>query len=543
MKKLLLSGNEAVALGAYSASAKVGVGYPGTPSTEILENFCKYKNVYAEWSVNEKVALEVGLGASIAGIRTIVTMKHVGVNVAADPLFTSSYIGTTGGLVVVAADDPSMHSSQNEQDSRYYAIAAKIPMLEPSDSDEAYQFTKLAFELSEKYGVPIFVRITTRIAHSKSIVNHDEVAPKEIELVGFKKNPKKYVMIPAFAKERHKVLEETLLKLSEDVNNLPINRKELNKDIGVISEKGFITSGVCYNYVKEVFQDIPILKLGMVNPLPKNLILDFCKQYETVYIVEELDPIFETYIKALGIKNIIGKEIFPILGELNSSIIRDKINGIKSNSEIKSSVLLSDIKIPPRPPTLCPGCPHRQIFAVLSKLGCIVSGDIGCYTLGVLPPFNAMDTCIDMGASITVAEGLNLNPKNSGKIVSVIGDSTFAHSGITGLVNAAYNKHQILIIVLDNGTTAMTGMQPNPLSGETINREPTIQIDYELLAASVGIKPTNFRIIDAYNQESYGQNSSMEEVVKEMLESKKLSLLVIKGLCVILKKKVKGNNS
>ncbi len=523
MKKLLLSANEAIALGAYSASAKAGVGYPGTPSTEILENFCKYENVYTEWSVNEKVALEVGIGASFAGIRTLVTMKHVGVNVAADPLFTSSYTGIKGGLVIVAADDPSMHSSQNEQDSRHYAIAAKIPMLEPSDSNEAYQFTKLAFELSEKYDIPFFIRTTTRIAHSKSAVDYDEVLPKEISLEEFKRNPKKYVMIPAFAKARHTVLEETLKKLSNDANNLPINRVEIND-----KKIGFITSGVCYNYIKEVYPDASILKLGMVNPLPKDLIVDFCKQCDKVYIVEELDPIFETFIKSLGITNVIGKEIFPIEGELSSSIIEEKISGVKP------ALLSKETKIPPRPPALCPGCPHRQMFGVLNKMGLIVSGDIGCYTLGVLPPFNALDTCVDMGASITIAEGLNLNPKNRGKVVSVIGDSTFAHSGITGLVNAAYNKHNILMIVLDNGTTAMTGMQPNPLSGETINREATMQIDYELLAASVGIKAPDFRVIDAYKD-----SSTMEQTVKEMLDSKKLSLLIVKGLCVILKRKMK----
>ena len=523
MKKSLLFGNEAIALGAYHAGATVGTGYPGTPSTEILENFKKFKDIYTEWSINEKVALEVGIGASLSGARTLVTMKHVGLNVAADPLFTSSYIGVKGGLVIVSADDPNMHSSQNEQDNRYYARSAKLPMLDPSDSQDAYEFTRYAFELSEKYDTPVILRTTTRISHSKSIVM-DANSRHEVKNLGFVKNAKKYVMIPAYARARHFDVEKRLAQLENDSNSFEINKMEIND-----TEIGFITSGICYTYLKEAMPEASVLKLGLIIPLPKNLIMDFCSKVKKVYIIEELDPFFEEQIKAMGVK-VIGKEAFPITGELSPDIIRNYFNkSVSKNINI-------DLKIPPRPPQLCPGCPHRTVFSILSKSGLIVSGDIGCYTLGVMPPFTSIDTCVDMGASVGIAQGMEIVQKDKNNTVAVIGDSTFAHSGISSLFNAAYNKRNILTIVLDNGTTAMTGMQPNPFSGETINSEPTMQIDYEKLAASIGIVAPYFRIVDAYKRED------VEKAINELVSSKKLSLLVVKGPCVIFKKKKKDNN-
>ena len=521
MKKKLLSGNEAVALGAYQAGATVGCGYPGTPSTQILENFRNYKDVYTEWSTNEKVALEVAIGSSLAGARTLFTSKHVGINVAADPLFTLSYIGVKGGLVVVTSDDPNMHSSQNEQDNRNYALFAKMPMFEPADSQEALDFTKLAFELSEKYDTPVFLRTTTRISHSKTVVEDTETKT-EHKVTGFDKNPKKYVMIPNYARARHFDVEKRIVDLVNDSSNFSINKTEI-KDTDI----GFITSGICYTYVKEIFLEASILKLGLVYPLPEKLIRDFCSKVKKVYVVEELDPFFETQIKAMGL-NVEGKNLFPITGELSPDAIKKAFG--KESLAKKADI---NIQIPARPPALCPGCPHRQIFAILNKLGLIVSGDIGCYTLGVMPPFSSMDTCVDMGASITVAQGIEIALKQKNKVVSVIGDSTFAHSGITGLINAAYNRRNLLMIVLDNGTTAMTGMQPNPFSGETINLVPTMSIDYEKLAGSVGIVAPNFRIVDAYKPED------IEKTIKELMDSEKISLLVVKGPCVILKRKKK----
>ncbi|MDD5455925.1 MAG: thiamine pyrophosphate-dependent enzyme [Candidatus Margulisbacteria bacterium] len=517
--KQLLSGNEAIARGAYEAGATVGTGYPGTPSTEILENFVRYPDVYCEWSVNEKVALEVAIGASLAGARTLVTMKHVGVNVAADPLFTLSYIGIKGGLVIVSADDPDMHSSQNEQDNRHYALAAKIPMLEPADSQEAKEFTKLAFKLSEKYDTPVFIRSVTRLAHTNSIVSHSKPTNRPLPQ-GFERNIKKYVMIPAFARLRHLEVEKRLALIAKESNELSINQTEIND-----KKTGFITSGVNYHYLKEIYPEATILKLGMIYPLPVEKIKKFCKIMKRVIIVEDLDPFLETLIKAMGITNVQGKKLFPLTGELNPDIIRGSL------STNKSSPVSINIDIPNRPPALCPGCPHRQVFNVLKKLKLTVSGDIGCYTLGVLPPFSAMDTCIDMGASIGVAQGIEIasNRKKKNTVVAVLGDSTFAHSGITGLLNAAYNGRHSLIIVLDNGTTAMTGMQPNPSSGETISGNPTIQIDYHKLGESMGLDQDNIREVNAYKEDEIEKN------ITKLLTSEKLSLLVIKGLCVIFK--------
>jgi indolepyruvate ferredoxin oxidoreductase, alpha subunit len=521
MKKLLLSGNEAIALGAYEAGVSVGVGYPGTPSTEILEALKEHKDVYTEWSVNEKVALEVGIGSSLGGKRTLVTMKHVGVNVAADPLFTVSYMGVKGGLVIISADDPYMHSSQNEQDNRNYAYASKIPMLEPSDSEEARAFTKLAFELSEKYDTPVFLRPTTRICHAYSIVNIDENKDKRIEadMGRFERNLQKYVMIPAFARARHFIVEDRENQIKKDCNSLSINKAEYNS-----TEIGIITSGINYHYVKEAAPDASILKLGMVYPIPEELIKEFCSKVKKVVIVEELEPFFETRIKALGIEVAAGKSVFPITGELSPDNIDEFIAGKKKE------VIKIETKLPPRPPALCKGCPHIFVYETLSKMNITVAGDIGCYTLGVMPPYSGIDTCVDMGGSITVAQGLELSEPGK-QFAAIIGDSTFAHSGVTGLINAAYNKRNNLIIILDNGTTAMTGMQPNPFSGETIQGIPSAPVDYYHLCKAVGMPDENFIEVNAYKP------AEIEAAIKKLLANGKLSVLLVRGVCVVHQKK------
>lgn len=519
----LMSGNEAFARGAYEAGFAVGCGYPGTPSTEILENFVKYPEVKAEWSINEKVALEVGIGASLAGARTLVTMKHVGVNVAADPLFTSSYIGVNGALVIMVADDPNLHSSQNEQDSRHYAMAAKLPMLEPSDSQEAKDFVGKAAELSEAFDTPVFLRSVTRVSHSKSVVN---LSNKKLKLSkkNFQSDVQKQVMIPAYARMRHFVVEKRLLALQSFAEEFEINKIELNQ-----GKIGIVTSGLAYQYVKEVLPEADIFKLGMVYPLPAKKLKDFCSAYKTVYVVEELDPIIETQLKYFGINNIQGKSIFPLEGEFSSELIKGLILG-KDNKQYSE---FKDLKPFNRPPALCLGCPHRQTFNVLNKMGVRVTGDIGCYTLGALPPYNAMHTCVDMGASIPVAHGMELaeGEKYRNNIVAVIGDSTFAHSGITGLINAAYNKTHSLIIILDNSITAMTGMQPNPMNGITLKGEQTVSVNYEKLAEAVGINKSNFKRISAYKE------ADIEIAIQELLATKQLSLMVVEGPCIIYKRK------
>jgi indolepyruvate ferredoxin oxidoreductase alpha subunit len=528
MDKLLLSGNEAIALGAFEAGVKVGSGYPGTPSTEILENLTKYPGVYTEWSVNEKVALEVALGAAISGARSLVTMKHVGMNVAADPLFTASYIGVKAGLVIACADDPNMHSSQNEQDNRNYAFAAKVPMVEPSDSQEAKEFTTLAFDLSERYDTPVILRSTTRISHSKSVVTPSDPVQSKNKPGKFERDIMKYVMIPSYARTRHIEVERRMRQLEKDVNGFDINRIETaNKDLGII------TSGISYTYVKEVYPDASILKLGMVYPLPEDLIADFSGRVGKLVVVEELDPFLEMRIRAMGVQ-VEGKKYFPMTGELNPDLVHRPLEeaGFKS---VKGSPerLETNMQLPPRPPSLCPGCPHRTVFKALNKLGLTVTGDIGCYTLGALPPYTSMDTCVDMGASITIAQGIEIAEMDSRKkhTVAVLGDSTFAHSGLTGLLNAAYNKRNSLIIVLDNGTTAMTGMQPNPLSGERINGEEAVVLDYRKLGEAVGMKPENVVIVDAYKPDE------IEAAINRLVQNHALSLLVVKGLCVILRRR------
>jgi indolepyruvate ferredoxin oxidoreductase, alpha subunit len=528
--KRLLFGNEAVALGAYEAGVTVGTGYPGTPSTEILESLTTYPGVYTEWSVNEKVAFEVAMGAVLSGARVLVTMKHVGMNVAADPLFTASYTGVKGGLVIANADDPDMHSSQNEQDNRHYAYAAKVPMLEPSDCQEAKDFTISAFQLSETYDTPVILRSVTRLSHSLGVVTVSDKPRQEKRIAGFTRNVKKYVMIPGHARKRHVVVEERMKKLAADVNTSPLNRMELKN-----TEYGFICAGIPYTYVKEVFPDASVLKIGIVNPLPEKLIADFFQAVRRVFIVEELDPYFELHIKAMGFKPE-GKTYYPVTGEFSPDVVKKPFEG-KEGLSVKPGKkgLKTTITLPPRPPSLCPGCPHRGVFKILKKHNLIVTGDIGCYTLGVLPPFSSMDTCVEMGGSIGHVQGIEIagGKDNPPKAVAVIGDSTFAHSGITGLLNAAYNKRHSLIIVLDNSTTAMTGMQPNPLSGERINGEKTVQLDYRKLGQACGLDDDHIRIVDAYKL------PEIEDAVVSLLGSKKLSLLVVQGLCMILKKRRK----
>jgi indolepyruvate ferredoxin oxidoreductase, alpha subunit len=549
VEKLILSGNEAIALGAYEAGVTVGTGYPGTPSTEILENLTRYDGVYTEWSVNEKTAFEVGIGAAAAGARTIVTMKHVGLNVAADPLFTAVYVGVKAGLVVICADDPAMHSSQNEQDSRHYAVAAKVPMLEPSDSQEACDLVRAAFALSERYDTPVLIRSTTRVSHGKSVVSPEGSRRHFPGASGFERNARKWVMIPAYARERHAEVEKRLVRLAEAAESMEVNRTELRS-----TELGFITSGACYTYVREAYPEASVLKLGMVHPLPRRRIAHFLREVKQVFVVEELDPLLQDAINAMHLRGepLLGKELFPITGELSPTLIAAPLEARGLKSALEAGVpLRSSFAVPPRPPSLCPGCPHRSVFQTLNRLGVVVTGDIGCYTLGALPPFSAMDTCVEMGASIGVAQGIEIASRvaggvgraagaagdparpYAGRTVAVIGDSTFAHSGVTGLMNAAYNGRTTLNIVLDNGTTAMTGMQPNPLSGQRIDGKTAPALDYAKLAEAVGIASQDFRVVDAYKPRD------IDAAITALLDGKRLSLLVVKGLCVILKRKRK----
>jgi len=519
----MLSGNEAIALGAWEAGVAVGCGYPGTPSTEILEALIAYPGLYTEWSVNEKVALEVGLGASIAGGRALVTMKHVGVNVAADPLFTSVYTGVNAGLVVVTADDPSMHSSQNEQDNRHYAVAAKLPMFEPSTPAEARLFTRWAFELSEQHDTPVFLRTTTRLSHSKGIVPEvDRTITPTKHAVGVDQNPAKYVMIPGHARVRRVEVEARLAELRRVVETHPANVVERRGGVGVI------TSGVAYSYVREVMPDASVLKLGIVHPLPEQLIRDFAASVETLYVVEELDPVIETQVRAWGL-GCHGKDTFPTIGEFSPEVLRASL-GLPQ----PGSVAPGDIDVPPRLPGLCAGCPHGHVFDVLRERGLFVSGDIGCYSLGVLPPYRIMDTLVDMGASITMAHGMDVVLAQAGQthgqrahVSAVIGDSTFAHSGITGLLNAIWNKRDGLYVVLDNGTTAMTGAQENPLSGERMGHENSTHVDYVLLCRALGMPEQNVRIVDG------NDTAAISAAIDELAALPGVKLLAAVGLCVM----------
>jgi indolepyruvate ferredoxin oxidoreductase alpha subunit len=526
MRKIM-SGNEAIARGAFEAGVKVAAAYPGTPSTEILDTIAReYKEIYAEWSPNEKVALEVASGASLAGARTMASMKHVGVNVAADPFMTLSYVGVNGGLVLVTCDDPELHSSQNEQDNRHYARFAKVPMLEPSDSQEAKDFMKLGFEISEKFDTPVMVRSVTRISHAKGIVELEEpvIPPVSIEI---RKQTEKFTMLPAFARIRHRIVEDRLLKLKEFAEQFQGNRMEINDPtIGIIS------AGISYQYAKEVFPNYSYLKLGMVWPLPKNLIGEFFKKIKKVYIIEELDPFLEDTIKAMGFKPKGGKNLFPICGELNPFIIEKGMLGKK----FKSPKPLFKEPLPPRPPNLCAGCPHRGVMHVLRKLKVFTAGDIGCYTLGAYPPLNVINSNVCMGSSISSAHGMAkaLGEKGNGKIVSVIGDSTFLHSGIHPLINVSYNKSYVTTIILDNRTTGMTGQQEHPATGYTIRGEKTSQIDFVELGRALGIE--NPRKVNPWNLEE------TERVIKEEIEKDEPSLVISEGPCMLLRRAFKKFN-
>lgn len=511
MKKLL-SGNEAIAHGAYAAGVTVAVGYPGTPSTEILENIVKYEDVDASWCPNEKVALEVGIGASIAGARALVTMKHVGLNVAADPLFTLAYTGVGGGLVIVSADDPSMHSSQNEQDNRYYARAAKIPMLEPSDSAEAAWLIDEGYKISEMFDTPVLLRTTTRVNHSKSLVSLDcERVRKEPV---YEKNAQKYVMIPANARQRRVLLETRLANLQEYSEQFTGNRVEWN---GL--QLGFITSGVSYQYVKEAFPEASVLKLAMTNPLPRRLIEDFVSQVEKVIVVEELDSFIEEQLLSWGLP-VTGKEFVPGIGELSTEIVRLSAGDVEEPVQEETE----EEPLPQRPPMLCPGCPHRGIFYMLRKLKLVVTGDIGCYTLGVLPPLESMDTCICMGASIGNAMGFQ---KGSGRkdVVAVIGDSTFIHSGVTPLIDVVYNNGSTTTMILDNRTTAMTGRQGHPGTGLTLKGEMSREIDIERLVRAIGIE--SVRTIDPYDLKTARQ------VIEEEIAKNEPSVIISRRPCLL----------
>ncbi|WP_129125442.1 indolepyruvate ferredoxin oxidoreductase subunit alpha [Geomonas oryzae] len=514
--KEILSGNEAIARGAYEAGVKVACAYPGTPSTEILENTVRYKEIDSSWATNEKVALEVGIGASFVGARSLVTMKHVGVNVAADPLFTLSYTGVNGGLVLVCADDPELHSSQDEQDSRNYAKFVKIPMLEPSDSQECLDFTRLAYEISEKYDTPVMLRTTTRISHSKSVVTFGERIDT-IKDAKLERNPAKFVMLPGNARGRHYVVEDRTLQLSKDGVSLPINRVEMRG-----TKMGVITAGISYQHVREALPEASVLKLGMVHPLPFDLIREFASKVDKLYVVEELDPFIEEQVKAIGIP-VTGKEIIPICGELTPGRVR-KAFGLPENA---SSTVE---KLPGRPPNMCPGCPHRGVFYTLKQLNAYVSGDIGCYTLGFMPPLSAMDTCVCMGASIGMATGAAkvLPPEERKKVVAVIGDSTFLHTGINGLMDMVYNKGAATVIILDNRITAMTGRQENPGSGHTLMNDPTNEVDFELLCKAIGVK--NVRTINPLDLDE------CRTVIAEEMERPETSVIITDKPCVLIKR-------
>ena len=519
MKKLML-GNEAVARGMYEAGCKVVSSYPGTPSTEITEYASTYDEIYCEWAPNEKVGMEVAFGASLGGARSACCMKHVGLNVAADPLFTMSYTGVNGGLVICVADDPGMHSSQNEQDSRHYAEAAKLPMLEPSDSAEAKEFTKLAFELSEKYDTPVILRTCTRIAHSQSAV--DLLDREEKELIPYEKQPRKYIMAPANAICKHPVVEKRQAALTEYAESCAINRAEYAD-----SELGIITSGSCYQYVKEILGDsVSVLKLGMVNPLPKQLILDFASKVKRLVVVEELDPFIENHCRTLGL-NPDGKNILPICGELSQSIIA-KALGLTEKS------CKATAEMPVRPPVMCAGCPHRGLFYALSKKKITVLGDIGCYTLGSAAPLGAIDMVLCMGASVSGVHGFNKarGEASEKKTVAVIGDSTFMHSGMTGLANIAYNGTNSTVIIVDNSITGMTGHQHNPTTGYNIKGDPATKIDLEALCHALGIN--RVRVVDPYDLKA------AEAAVMEELEADEPSVIISRRPCALLKS-VKAN--
>lgn len=514
MDKKIMLGNEAIARGAYEAGVKVSAAYPGTPSTEISENIALYDEIYAEWSPNEKVATEVAIGASISGVRAMASMKHVGVNVASDPLYTISYGGVNGGLVLVAADDPGLYSSQNEQDTRCVARAALVPVLEPSDSQEAKDFVKFAYEMSEKYDTPVIVRTTTRLAHSQGTVTLEERT--EVEDKPYERNPGKFVMMPGNAISRHVYVEKRMKAMAEDGSGFPINRAEY-KDTSI----GFITSGIPYQYVKEACPDASVLKLGMVNPLPRKLIEEFASKVDKLYIFEELEPVIEEQVRSWGIEAV-GKEIFTVQGEYSANMIRERI--LKEEVNVKEPA-----EVPARPPILCPGCPHRSVYTVLKRLGIHAAGDIGCYTLGAVPPLSVIDTTICMGASISTLHGME---KAKGKEymknwVAVIGDSTFMHTGVNSLMNMVYNQATGTVIILDNSTTGMTGHQDHAATGKTLKGETVPAINIYELCRAIGVR--HVTEVNAFD------TTELEKIVKEEVARDEVSVIITKSPCVLLK--------
>lgn len=515
--KTLMLGNEAVARGLYEGGCCFVSSYPGTPSTEITECAAKYEELYAEWAPNEKVALEAALGACLSGKRSFCAMKHVGLNVAADPLFTISYTGVNAGLVIGVADDAGMHSSQNEQDSRHYAQASKIPMLEPSDSAEAISFTKLAYELSEEYDTAVLLKMCTRVSHSQSVVETGErVLPAQRK---YEKNPGKYIMMPANAKKRHPEVEARTKALTAWAETAKINRIEEGSD----KSCGIITSSTCYQYVKEAFGDTyPVLKLGMIWPMPEQKIKDFATMVEKLVVVEELDSFIEAHCRNLGLK-VSGKDLFSNIGELSQNLVKEKLGG-----NVQAGAALDEV-IPARPPVMCAGCPHRSIFYVLKKMNLTVLGDIGCYTLGAVQPLSAIDTTVCMGASVSGLHGFVKagDGENARRTVAVIGDSTFIHSGVTGLINIAYNESDSTVIILDNSITGMTGHQQNPTTGYNLKGDPCTKIDLESLCHAVGIK--RVRVVDPYDMEI------CQTVIEEELEAKEPSVIISRRPCALLK--------
>ena len=514
-EKRILLGNEAIARGAYEAGVKVSAAYPGTPSTEVSESLVQYDEIYAEWAPNEKVATEVAIGASIAGVRSMCVMKHVGMNVAADPLYTAAYTGVRGGMVLVVADDPGMYSSQNEQDSRMVARAAMVPVVEPSDSAEAKDFMKYAYDLSEKYDTPVLLRSTTRLSHSQGLVELEErVEPFDIP---YERDMAKYVMMPGNAIKRHVVMEARMKQMAEDANSLPINRVEYN-DLSV----GFITNGIAYQYVKEAMPQASVLKLGLLNPLPRKLIEEFAAKVDKLYIFEELEPVVEEQVKSWGIQKAVGKEIFTVQGEYSANLIRERVLG--QTSQVDKAA-----QVPARPPILCPGCPHRSVYAVLNKLKIHAAGDIGCYTLGAVAPLSVIDTTICMGASISTLHGME---KAKGREyikswVAVIGDSTFMHTGINSLMNMVYNQATGTVIILDNSTTGMTGHQDHAATGKTLKGQVVPAINIYGLCKSLGIE--HVCEVDAFDQ------AELERVIKEEVARDAVSVIITKAPCALLK--------
>jgi indolepyruvate ferredoxin oxidoreductase alpha subunit len=534
----LLSGNEALALGAYHAGVQVATAYPGTPSTEILENLSRFKDIYAEWSTNEKVAMEVAMGAAYTGARAMVSMKHVGLNVASDPFMAASMTGIIGGLVVVCADDPQIHSSQNEQDNRHYARMAKVPMLEPSDSQEVYDLMDYAFEISEAFDTPVLLRTTTRIAHSKSVVDVKRRRIVKNAQPAFHFNPQKYVMLPVNALPRHALAEKRMLRLKEYTETFPMNRIIWNK-----KKLGVVTSGVAYQYAREVFPQASFLKLGMTWPLPEKMIKEFAASVDRLIVIEELDPFLQDNIKSMGIE-VTGKEFIPLVGELNTRIVTESVSGAGLLPDAENDDILAPAQgMPRRPPLLCPGCPHTGIYSILNNIGqrsklleskepqepkLIITGDIGCYTLGAYPPLNVLDTTACMGAGIGQAMGMEKAGVKS-KVVAVIGDSTFMHSGITGLVDAVYNDGHFTILILDNRTTAMTGHQEHPGTGISAQGQETFAVDIESLCRGIGVK--DLKVINAFDLKA------LRAGVRDSLNRPELSVIIVRGACAVQVKK------